>query len=166
MKTKVDEGITGINDEVVSLRKRLAKAEGELERLVELVDILYHPDRSIVIYSLPNDERKSDTETVDDLIKDILRLDIEPKRIERTKARNPDKPGVLKVELYSTDEKVEILHAKKVEDHAKFSSVSIKNCELHAERVNRFNSKLLLLKFPDGDAYTITGHGLIKPKWT
>ena len=165
VKTKVDERITGISTEVDSLRKKLAKAEGELDRIAALVDIPFHLDRSIVIYGLPNDEGVSDSETVDNLLETILGLEIEPRRIERMKVRNPDKPGVLKVELYDVDDKVEILRAKrKVDEHKKYANVSIKNCESHVERANRFNCKLRLSKFPDGDSYTITGHGLIKAK--
>ena len=118
-----------------------------------------------MIYGLANDEDKTDIGTVDNLLESILGLDIEPRRVERTKMRSPDKPGVLKVEMYSLEDKVEILRAKrKVEEHEKYSNVTIKNCESHAERVSRFNSKLLLSKFADGDKYTITGHGLIKAK--
>ena len=69
-----------------------------------------------------------------------------------------------KIELDSVEDKVTVLRLKgKCEKFEKLADAAIKNCELHAERVSRFN-KFLLSKIKDRNKYIITCHGLIKPK--
>ncbi len=81
------------------------------------------------------------------------------------KPRDTNKLGVVKVRLSSVEEKIEVLRSKrKCDDNADAENIIIKTCESHDSRVNRLNNKFLLSKLPDGKEYTITGHGLIKPK--
>ena len=83
----------------------------------------------------------------------------------RSKARDADKRGVVKVQLATTAEKIEMLRAKKkCDNHEDTTDVIIRACESHDARVGRLNSKLLLSLLPKGKEYYITGHGVIRKK--
>ncbi len=83
----------------------------------------------------------------------------------RVKPKDPTKLGVIKVQLETTAQKVDILRAKKrCEEHEDAEDITIKSCESHDARVGCMNSKLLLCKLMDGENYYITGHGVICKK--
>ena len=163
--TKVDEGVSGLREEVVELRQELAKAEKTIRRLTDKADSPFPPDTSVVIYGLQNNEGENEEETVSWLFKEVLKVDVTIDDIERTKPRDSGKLGVIKVELSSVEEKINVLRNKlKCNDLVDSEKVIIKSCESHDARVNRINNKLLLSLLPKGQEYTIPGHGLIRKK--
>ena len=119
----------------------------------------------MVIYGLENNEGEDEEDTVKWLFADVLKVDVNIDDIERTKPRDTNRIGVIKVELSSVEEKIEVLrHKLKCEDLTDTNRVIIKSCESHDARVNRINNKLLLSLLPKGKEYSITGHGIIKKK--
>ena len=67
--------------------------------------------------------------------------------VERTKPWGADQIGVVKVELDSIDDKIDVLHAKKkCDSEDKSERITIRSCESHVERVARINTKFLLGK--------------------
>ncbi len=165
IKTKVDEGVDGLREEVVELRQDLARAQKALKRLTDRVDVPFPPDVSVVIYGLENNEGEDEEETVNWLFAEVLKVDVTIENIERTKPRDTGKIGVIKVELSSVEEKITVLRNKLKCDNLKDNEkVIIKSCESHDARVNRINNKLILSMLPKGQEYNITGHGIIRKK--
>ena len=62
--TKVDEGVSGLREEVVELRQELANAEKVIKRLKEKAESPFPPDTSVVIYGLQNNEGENEEESV------------------------------------------------------------------------------------------------------
>ncbi len=56
IELQVDTKVKGVSAEVNDLCARVVAAEEELKRLSSIVDIPYHPDRSIMIYGLEPDD--------------------------------------------------------------------------------------------------------------
>ncbi len=165
VKARVDTRMRDVDDDIAGLKSELETAKKEIQRLTELIDTPFNPDRSVVIYGLEPDEELNDAELIEWLIEEILELKFKTKDVSRTKARGDGKVGVIKVEQWSTEDKIELLRAKKkCSEYDTLADVSIKGCESHQERVNRMNNKFLLSKIPGGDDFTITGHGIIKRK--
>ncbi len=162
---KVDTEITGLREEVVELRQGLTRAERTINRMSTKFDVPFPPETSVVIYGLQNNEGEDEEETVNWLFAEVLKVDVSIDNIERTKPRDTGRIGVIKVELSSVQEKIEVLRNKlKCDELMDNDKVIIKSCESHDARVGRINNKLLLSLIPKGNEYTITGHGIIKKK--
>ena len=56
IKTKVSEEITSVTSQVDGLKKELAAAKMDIERLTMLVESPFHPDRSVVLKTTPETE--------------------------------------------------------------------------------------------------------------
>ena len=165
VKSQVDTELADLKTQVVALQTKLDETESEMLRLSKLIDTPFPPNISVVIYGLTTMENETDEDAVTWLFSTVLEVDVKVDSILRTKPRDTNKIGVVKVRLASLEDKIEVLRAKrKCDDHPDAEDIIIKTCESHDARVNRLNSKLLLSKFDDGKEYTITGHGLIKRK--
>ncbi len=162
---KVTTQVVEVKDEVQELKEKLQTTENELRKIQAIVDVPFPPEQSVVIYNLPEYEDESEFDTANWLFKDVLDVTVNIVAALRSKPRDESKLGVVKVQVASTAEKIEILRAKKkVEEHEDTDEVIIRACESHDARAQRLNAKLLLSKFPDGKKYYITGHGLIRLK--
>ena len=165
VKSQVDTEVATLKKQVIDLQIRMQSAETELVRMKSLVDSPFPPDLSVVIYGLSTMEEETDTDAVNWLFSTVLGVTVGIDGVSRTKARDTNKLGVVKVRLSSVEDKIEVLRAKrKCDDNPDAENIIIKTCESHDARVGRLNNKLLLSKLPDGKDYTITGHGLIKLK--
>ena len=165
VKERVDEEVGGVADEIKQLREKLEETDSEMKRLKALVDVPFPPDQSLVLYGLPEYENETEYDTLNWLFNDILEVNVTIVVAMRLKPRDNDKLGVVKVQLETTAQKIEVLRAKKkCEDNEDAEDIVIKACESHDARVGRLNAKLLLSKLPDGKDYYITGHGLIRKK--
>ena len=89
------------------------------------------------------------------------------KFFERVDSRRNDKPGVLKIELRNTYDKVEVLKAKRKCDlYDETKNVRIQTCDSHESHVAKLNARFFLNKLSDPKEYIITSHGLICKKDT
>ena len=87
--------------------------------------------------------------------------DIRPIRYERMKS-NSNKPGLVKVELRSPEEKRALLRAKrKLRETLKYKDVFIRSSQTYAERIMRSNLKTILAEIPSGSEYKLTANGRI-----
>ena len=79
---------------------------------------------------------------------------------ERTRRRADNRPGVIKCQLSSLDEKVTVLRNKRkaaqVDDYKR---VFIARMRSHEERLIELNFKAILKDMPNGDQYRMTGSG-------
>ena len=90
------------------LVKRQQELENELKELHALNDRPFHPDGSVVVYGYVPKEDETLDEQVNHPLYQVLELTVAPKFYERT-SRKADQPGVLKIELKTVYDKVELL---------------------------------------------------------
>ena len=145
---------------------RQNEMEDTIKELKRLVDRPFDPERSVVVYGLADKEGDTIDTTVSWLLKDILELQITPKFYERTTAKG-DKPGVLKIELFSAFDKVALLRAKKkCEKHDLTKKVRISSCDSHDARVAKINTRFVLNRLPNAKDYIVSANGVIRQKAT
>ncbi len=172
-KSEIKECILGdVNDFVIKklsemgvpdMIRRQTEMENNLKNIQRLVDRPFDPERSIVVYSLADKEGETIDQTVSWLIKDVLGLTVTPKFYERTTSRG-EKPGVLKIELHTTIDKVAILRAKKkCLDNDLTKKVRINSCDSHDARVAKLNARFLLNHLNVKD-HIVSANGVIRQK--
>jgi hypothetical protein len=80
-------------------------------------------------------------------------------RAKRLSTRN-NKPGLMKIEVRSLDEKIRILRdKKKLANHNVYGRVFVRSSKSHAERLMEANLWLLLQQLPQGHQLRVAGSG-------
>ncbi len=149
-------------DDIVKKQREMSAM---LEEFKALNDRPFQPDRSVVVYGYSAKEDESIDEQVDRLLYTVLGVACVPKFYERVTGKSTDKPGVLKIELKSVYDKIEILKAKKnCENFDDTKGVRIQTCDSHDSRVAKLNARTLLRLLPNDEDMIVTSHGLIKRK--
>ena len=78
-----------------------------------------------------------------------------------------DKTGIVKAQLGSKDQKVNVLRAKQaLKKNPKYKNIFIRGALTHTERLNYLNARTILKELPHGDRYRITGSGRVVLKGT
>ncbi len=165
VKDRVDDEVGGVKGEIQQLREKLEETEKEMNRLKCIVDVPFPPEQSLVLYGVPEYENETEYDTVSWLFKEVLEVPVTIVAAMRIKSKDSERLGVIKVQLETTAQKIDILRAKKrCEENEDAEDITIRPCESHDVRVGRLNAKFLLSKLPAGKDYYITGHGLIRKK--
>ena len=154
----VDMSLASVNDKLGQLHQRIRGLETS-----QKAQEPYTTEVSIVAFNVPFTTEENILATVEHMphnIQDGLGLrDIRVIRAERTPMRN-GKPGIVKVELSSLDDKKFVLRAKtSLRNTIKYKKVYMRGAQTHAERLNELNFKAILHDIPGGNRYRITGSG-------
>lgn len=84
--------------------------------------------------------------------------------VKRLTSRNT-KPGIVKVELRSLEQKLSVLRGKtSLKRHSKYENVWIRSSMQHGERVGNINFRTLLNIVPGGENYYLASNGRIVSK--
>ena len=77
-----------------------------------------------------------------------------------------NKPGVVKVQLKTKQDKITILYEQKeqLKQIPRYKRVYIRSAQTHEERIMRLNMQTLLNDLPNGDDYRFTGNGRLVKK--
>ncbi len=126
----------------------------------------YDPEVTIVAQNLPDVPGRGDN--IQDLAVSLVRdglnvVDIPVVRAKRLVSRN-NKPGLVKIEFKSLDDKKKILREKKklIEtDH--FRNTYICSSQSHMERLQQINTRILIQEIPNGNQSRITANGCLVP---
>jgi hypothetical protein len=121
----------------------------------------YDPDVTAVIYKLAYSVGEDLQSKVIHLLEYGMGLsDITPVRCKRTPMRN-GKPGLVKAEFSSLDEKLHVLRnkSKLKAGHYLYRDVYIRTSKCHTDRINEQNIKTVLSELPQGKDYRFTGNG-------
>ena len=97
VRDQVDTETADLKKMVVDLQIRVDSADKELLRLKSLVDTPFPPDLSVVIYGLSTIEEETDIDAVNWLFSTVLGVEVGIDNVVRTKARDTNKLGVVKV---------------------------------------------------------------------
>lgn len=122
----------------------------------------FDPDVSLVVIGLPQTEGEDVEAKVKQLLCDGLRCDPVPKLVatERVRARGGRQHGLVKVELQTVQDKVDVLRRKsKLRDSESYGRVFVSSAKSHAERLMVFNLRTLIREIPAAKDYYLAGNG-------
>ena len=153
---RVCERIDGIENkltEVVSIQSKAAE---------------FDPENTIVAENMPFEADENLMQKVTDMIRRDLAINVPIVNVMRLKEGPPRhtrygtvlKPGLVKIQMKSVDDKVAVLREKKnITNSREFSQVFIHGSKTHGERMMEHNFKTILDLIPGADDYMMTGNG-------
>ena len=167
--TTLQQNVTKAQQDVISLDTRLKTVEDALAAGGAIVRD-YDPEVTVIVTSVSY----SDTEDVKQKCQEIIdhvRAKATPPlgpipvvNAVRTPMRN-GKPGVIKLQLPSRENKIDILKNKKsLSDHTTYSRAFIRGSHSHTERLIHLNTNTLLNELGLADRYRMTGNGRLALK--
>ena len=74
---------------------------------------------------------------------------------------NTNKPGIIKLELNTVEDKIAVLRAKENLKKNGYDRVYIRSSPTHEQRVARINMQTLLQAIPNGRDFCLTGNGKV-----
>ena len=125
----------------------------------------FDPEVTVVVFGLNETKEENIQSVAEKLIRDGLGLfDIIVVRAVRLGSRD-GRPGVVKIEFCSPEEKIGVLKSKlRLSGSKEYPRVYIKQSHSHVERVLERNMKTILAELPKGNEYRITSHGIVVKK--
>ena len=148
-KEQIDTGMARFDE-------RIAKIENQI---VDFKEPEYQVEKTCVVINLKEKSDEDINKMCIDLVKKGMGLqNITPKRCKRLESHT-DKPGVVKMELKSKEDKIDVLRAKENLKANGYPRVYVRASQTHEERVARMNMQTILKELPNGKDFRITGHG-------
>ena len=148
-KSQIDTGMARFGE-------RIAQVE---EQIANFKEPEYPIEKTCVVINLRERSNEDINKMCIDLVKKGMGLqNITPKRCKRLESRT-DKPGVVKMELKSKEDKIDVLRAKENLSANGYPRVYVRSSQTHEERVSRMNMQTILKELPNGKDFRITGHG-------
>ena len=176
----VNELKTKIMDKIhVVIKQETREFNNELEllkgRISQLVDKIkqglsiksgFDIDRSVIIINLAQHEGEDVVALCTGLFTNVLEVAATVTQAECTAQRDPNRPAVIKCELATAGEKINILrNKKKCKDNGDTTRVFSARMRSHEERLIENNIKTLLNEFPDmKNNFRFTGSGRLVDK--
>lgn len=155
MKRDLDKAVSdmraNLDTEVGILCARMEQIELKMERNA-IPAKRFEPDVSLIIVGLIQEENEDIEAKIRDLLEEGLQVHPMPELVaaERIQARGT-KPGIVKVELKSSKEKVSVLRRKaRLKDSERFKTVYVSSAKSHTERLVDLNFRTLLREMPAG----------------
>lgn len=149
-----------MNDKIHRVEERLGALESRSKQEEE-----FPISTSVVIINLSEHVDEDIDKKVEDLIsKDLGLARIHPRRSKRLVSKTT-KPGLVKVEMKTVEDKVSVLRAKEqLKTSVDNKRVFIRSAQTHEERLMRSNLQTLLNDHPNGNQYRFTGSGRLVKK--
>ena len=136
---------------------RLGKVE-DIARNIKVEP--FSPEVTIVAFGVSQKDNENPKVVAEQLVQQGVGLqEIPVVRAIRLGSRN-GKSGVLKIELASKENKIEVLQNKtNLALSQSYRSVFLRSSQTHAERLIQLNFKTILQELPNGTNYHVTGNG-------
>ena len=167
LKQKIESEISNlrnyIDQEVKTMVARFVTIEGKIAKFEEIQKKadMWDYDTTVIVTNLPSETNEDLPKKVDNLIKKGLYLNgMNVVRVLRLQSRT-QKPGLVKVQLVSLEEKIRLLKAKgNLKENEDYKKVFIRSSKPHSERVAEYNMNVLLNALPGlNKNYRLTGTG-------
>ncbi|KAK7929363.1 hypothetical protein WMY93_005758 [Mugilogobius chulae] len=162
LETTAAEIRANLDAEVAIMSVRMERIEAKIANKSTL---RFDPIVSVIIVGLQQEDHEDLMAKVLDLLRNGLCCDPvpTPAAVERVRARG-NKPGVVKVQLSSVEEKVAVLKRKaKLKEDVRFQRVFVASAKSHAERLLDLNFRALLREtFVGKDFYLAANGRLVK----
>ena len=170
LNEKFDELQRYVDMEIARVSSRVDDLETKTERLethMEEAD-MFNPDTTVIAENMPYEESENLDEKVNTMIRRDLGLRVTVLRTKRLPTRPPrqtrqgivTKPGLVKIQFPSLEEKIEVLRKKRELNNSQdYNCVFLRSSKDHTQRTMEMNFKTLLDLHPQGKEYMITGNG-------
>ena len=139
----------------------------ELERRVDLMEkrsiaVKFPVETTVAMINVQEEPKENLKNVCGKIFREGMGItDISPICYERVKS-NSNKPSLVKVELWSPEEKRALLRAKrKLRESHQYRNVFIRSSQTYTERIMRSNLKTILAEIPRGSEYKLTANGRI-----
>ena len=159
---QLETDLKASNDRITTVEEALAAADA-------LNPEFYH-ETTIIATNLPFADPEDIKEKAQSLINALTSAcdpalpQINVVNAMRTPARN-NKPGVVKIQFASRQNKIDILRNKrKLTNHATYSRVFIRGSQSHTDRLIQLNTNTLLNELGLNDRYRVAANGRLVPK--
>lgn len=164
MDTKFDDLHNRMNIEIGNLTSRI----DDLDRRMSFIEQSAHklarkpfdPDVTVVASKVVQNTSEDSKALAESIIQEGVGLDDTPVvRALRLGSRD-GRPGLLKIELASEDDKIKVLRNKyNLENSRDFQRVFLRSSQSHAERLIQLNFRTILNELPNGGQFRVTGNG-------
>ncbi len=170
LKAEIESRAKQIQDnidlEIGHLTARMDSMEAVINGSKTKAVTRFDPDVSIIISGLEAEVDEDLSEKVRTLLTEGAQCQPLPELVaaERMRARGSG-PGVIKVELRTTQDKVAILRQKRnLKRDDRYKRVYIRAAKSHTDRLVELNFKTLLREIPTGKSFYISGNGRVMRK--
>ena len=165
LRIYVDEEVARVSSRVDALEQITREMSIDKEKAC-----LFEPETTVVAINLPFQEDEDLDEKVDSMIHRDMALSVPILRTTRLKPAQPrstrfgdvSKPGLVKIQFRSVDDKVKVLREKKrLSTTHDYKHVYLRSSKHHTERIAEANFKTMLDLLPGdiGKNYLMSGNG-------
>ena len=164
VRTTVKQETKQISEDLALFKGRMDNMEARLNELTGNAGTdFFNMNTSVVIINLAQHDNENTAVRCQELL-DTLPVDATVVKAQRTKSRG-GKPGLIKCQLTSLNEKISVLQNKKsVKEIEEFKHVHIARMKSHEERLIEINFKTILKDMPNGSNYRFSGSGRLVSK--
>ena len=158
------EGSTNsLKGELAELTQKYNALEQQNKQVTQKLVEEYSPAVTIVATNMPYSKGEDTYMKACDLLYNHMDMNsIHIVKAKRTPERE-GKPGIVKIELGSTEEKISVLRQKSklASSQSEYNRVYLRSSKPHVERLTEINFRTLLRELPNGNQYRMTGNGRI-----
>lgn len=161
LKKRFEEVYTNIDTEVGHLNARINQVEANFQEKIRRVE--FDPEVSLIVSGLQFEEGENLMMKIKRLLTEGLQCDPVPTivAVERMLPKGRG-PGVVKVEMESTQDKVAVLRLKReLKDNETYDNVYVRSAKSHTERLAELNFRALLGAIPAGNNFFIAANGRV-----
>ena len=156
-----------IDTETSVLASRLEDVESRINRLEQRPNEPFDPEVTLIGLGIREVSQEIPLEIAKEIINVELDLpEVKVVRAIRIENRNGNgKPGLMKIELSSREDKITVLNRKKkLLESISFKGVFLRSAQSHVERLIQLNFKTILEEIPSGNQFRLTGNGRVVRK--
>ena len=166
LEDKIDQKHKELQEYFDTEMKRFIDRCDELEERVEKIEkaeisrATYNPESTVIAAGLQESEDEDIKEKAASLVRQGLGLrDVPVIRATRLASRGP-KPGLVKIQLDSLENKKRVLKNKlQLKDSDNYGRVFVRSSKSHTDRLIELNFRKLLEYVPGGQDLRLTGNG-------
>ena len=168
LKKYVDNEISRVESRVQDIETFVTAAKDDKEK-----STVFDPDTTIIADNLPFDDDEDLDKKAQDMIRKDLALNIRVVRTTRLNPRPPrhtrqgtvSKPGLVKIQVPSLDDKIKILRNKRMlENTVDYKQVFLRSSKCHTDRLMETNFRTVLEMIDTRKEYKLTANGHIVKK--
>lgn len=153
-----------VDSEVKLVYTRIDELAKKLDELQQYTQKEFDPEVTVVAIGVKQEPNEIPTRVASQIIGEGMKLNgVQIVRAARLAGRD-GKPGIMKIEFPSVQEKIRVLQNKQNLQKSRWNRVYLRSSKMHVERVNDLNMKTILGLIPGGEKYMVSGSGKIIEK--
>jgi hypothetical protein len=163
---RIEESVSALREDIYM---ELGLLESKVKAVEERLDALETSERSsemfpvdttVVVINLREEADEVLDTKCDNMLSNGMGLrGVKPLRCTRLAGRD-NKPGVVKIQLQSKEDKIKVLRSKaELSKMPGYKRVFVRSAQSHEERMAQMNLQTLLRELPHGQEYRFTGSG-------